>query len=57
MSARRCAGLWRLSLLSRPIAIGTLVNAGLQLTAVAAVIAAMLIIDARRAPAKVLSHI
>jgi hypothetical protein len=32
-------------------------SAGLQLTAVAAVIAATLIIDARRAPAKAPSHI
>jgi low temperature requirement protein LtrA len=38
------------------IPIGTLVHAGLQLASVAAVVAAMLMIDARLAPAKAPTH-
>jgi low temperature requirement protein LtrA len=60
---RRCLGIG--SPLSRvaaavaalaTIPMGTLVHAGLQLAAVAAVVAAMLIIEARRAPAKAHTH-
>jgi low temperature requirement protein LtrA len=60
---RRCLGIG--SPLSRVVAavaalatipMGTLVHAGLQLAAVAAVVAAMLIIEARRAPAKAHTH-